>query len=616
MSSRLKLNHLTFVGPDREPAGIDFGPTLTVIVGPSDTGKSYILDSIDFMLGAKELRDIDELDGYSHVLLGITIEGKKPATFTLQRPKTGGKTYLHEGDLRTLPSDQAHKVLNAKHNPDNVRNLSNFLLTEVGLSNQWVRTNGRNTTRSLSFRDLAHLCVISETNIQSDRSPVLSSGVVQNETVEKSILKLILEGVDDSGLVEAASDFDVKISRGKNEMLDKVIFELTKEAKRLPYDALQQLERLEISIQNDSSVIEQTLDRRDGVWLKRRSSTSDLAAQEDRISELDELIARFGLLSAQYESDLSRLEMVQEGGTLLSFFEPDVCILCGALREHQRHEGRGVLGAEHLEEAVAAELNKTEALLVDLRSTIAAMSEEKTSLQLELEGTQRIIVALDNDLAALDRALEPRRASLLELTSTKSMIEKGLLAQEQIRKIEGLRGTIEIADAVQSSGNSFASGDQAEKDLSESIREVLASWGMPDTATVRIDDKAELVTGGRRRSSRGKGTRALLHSAYTLGLAEYCLSKELRHPGFVLLDSPLVTYRQPDPEDEQLPVSVADSFYRYLASEFDGQSIVLENQDPPSDLTDIKLIEFTKRTASGRYGLFPATVASTMEQSG
>lgn len=603
MSSRLMLNHLTFVGPDREPAGLEFGPKLTVVVGPSDTGKSYVLDSIDFMLGAKELREIDELEGYSHVLLGVTIG--QNTTFTLQRHITGGKTYLHGGDVRTLPSAPPLKVLNETHNAKNVRNLSNFLLTEVGLSDRRVRKNSRNTTRSLSFRDMAHLCVISETNIQSDQSPVLTSGTPSNETVEKSILKLLLEGEDDSGLVESASDAEVKISRGKSGMLDKVIAELTKELEILPADAMQQLQRLEESIHIDSSMIDQTLDLRDAACSQRRIRASEIVRKEDRITELDELAARFGILSAQYKSDLSRLEMVQEGGTLLNLFKPDICILCGASKEHQHHESKGVLGVEDLQQAVTAEMDKTEALFLDLQATILTMTEEKTSLQLQLEGSKSELGSIDGELARLDRMLEPRRESLLELTSVKSKIERGLVAQEQIRKVERLRGSIEIEESVQLTGSSFIIDEHAERELSRSIQEILVAWRMPDASSIRIDEKAELITGGRRRSSRGKGTRALLHSAFTLGLAEYCFAKNSEHPGFVVLDSPLVTYRQPDPEDKEIPVSVADSFYKYLASDFSGQSIVLENQNPPSDLTDLTLIKFTKRMGVGRYGLFP-----------
>ena len=51
---RLALSHLTFTGTNVAPASVDFSPRVTVIHGPSDTGKSFIVDAIDFVLGAKD----------------------------------------------------------------------------------------------------------------------------------------------------------------------------------------------------------------------------------------------------------------------------------------------------------------------------------------------------------------------------------------------------------------------------------------------------------------------------------------------------------------------------------------------------------------------------------
>ncbi|MGE0063459.1 MAG: AAA family ATPase, partial [Xanthobacteraceae bacterium] len=66
------IRHLTFLGPTRKPARIDFGAGLNVVYGASDTGKSFIVEAIDFMLGGKgPLRDIPERIGYDVVLLGI-----------------------------------------------------------------------------------------------------------------------------------------------------------------------------------------------------------------------------------------------------------------------------------------------------------------------------------------------------------------------------------------------------------------------------------------------------------------------------------------------------------------------------------------------------------------
>jgi hypothetical protein len=63
------------------------------------------------------------------------------------------------------------------------------------------------------------------------------------------------------------------------------------------------------------------------------------------------------------------------------------------------------------------------------------------------------------------------------------------------------------------------------------------------------------------RSAHGKGVRAILHAAFTIGLAQYCFDRDIAHPGFVVLDSPLVTYRPPDVDspgllDESLPTGI------------------------------------------------------------
>ena len=43
----LRLAHLTYAGSAKPLAQVVFGPELTVIYGASDTGKSFIVDSIE-----------------------------------------------------------------------------------------------------------------------------------------------------------------------------------------------------------------------------------------------------------------------------------------------------------------------------------------------------------------------------------------------------------------------------------------------------------------------------------------------------------------------------------------------------------------------------------------
>jgi hypothetical protein len=77
------------------------------------------------------------------------------------------------------------------------------------------------------------------------------------------------------------------------------------------------------------------------------------------------------------------------------------------------------------------------------------------------------------------------------------------------------------------------------------------------------------------------------------------------HPGFVVLDSPLVVYREPDADEGGFSEHLKDAFYESLAAYEGAQILILENEDPPSELeTSANIIKFTG-TDRGRRGFIP-----------
>ncbi len=151
------------------------------------------------------------------------------------------------------------------------------------------------------------------------------------------------------------------------------------------------------------------------------------------------------------------------------------------------------------------------------------------------------------------------------------------------------------------------------------IERVLAEWSFPGRPQVSWNDAAQdIYIDGKERSANGKGVRAVLHSAFKVGLMIFCHEKRLPHPGFIVLDTPLLTYREPmesqkhpevEPDEAALKnTSLKECFYAHLAGIADiGQVIVLENFDPPAGIEKLgRVTVFTKRTDPGlRYGLFP-----------
>lgn len=145
------------------------------------------------------------------------------------------------------------------------------------------------------------------------------------------------------------------------------------------------------------------------------------------------------------------------------------------------------------------------------------------------------------------------------------------------------------------------------QDFSTALSTRLSKWGYPGAGSVRCDgSELDIIAGDQQRSSaHGKGVRAVLHAAFTLTLAQYCFDRELPHPGFVVLDSPLVTYRLPDQSAEEAgdepPEGVVRAFYRDIQDNFGGQVIIMENTDPLDLLGPNALdIRFTKRVDDGR----------------
>jgi hypothetical protein len=146
----------------------------------------------------------------------------------------------------------------------------------------------------------------------------------------------------------------------------------------------------------------------------------------------------------------------------------------------------------------------------------------------------------------------------------------------------------------------------------QAVQALLKAWDFPRSERVFFDSSLnDLVIDGQPRASRGKGLRAITHAAMSVGLMEFCRERNLSHPGFVVLDSPLLAYYEPEgAEDEELAGSdLKERFYEYLAKNLlDAQVIVVENQHPPESIKgDITFTDFTKNPQEGRYGFFPIT---------
>ncbi|MFD0398286.1 hypothetical protein ACFV84_09765 [Kitasatospora sp. NPDC059811] len=600
----LTLTHLTYAGSSLPDAQVAFSPTFTLVCGDSNTGKSFIVDSIDYMLGGHTTPAIPHAEGYSQILLGLLLPDGSP--LTLVRAPGSNNVHVHEADLRGLVHAAPDAVLSVRRTK-NRRDVSHYVLDRLGLADAYIRTNEAGNTEHLRLADLTHLAIVTDGRMVDQTPPSQRVRGNAAKTAARSVMKLVLTGEDEPPASKVPNAAQRRIQKGKIALLDQLVIDLS--AKQTTEENGDQLRarqaRLAITLETVTASLREATERQSRIAAERTQHTEAEEGLAVRLGEVRDLLGRFDILRQQYESDLARLEMVGEAGNLLGYFRAGRCVFCGAEPErqepaHDNHE------TTHLHEAVTAESAKTRALLADLRLTIADLEEQRDDLlrrqeRMHIRGTE-----LDRTIRMIEEQLLPAKGELDQVLTERSEIERNLEVLARIGELDEHRAELVAAGAVAAKRADSLIPGRTVRVFDSALQRILERWNVPGTEHAGYDPYGgDVRAGGQARADHGRGMQALLRSAFSAALAEYCIDRRLPHLGFLVLDSPLVTYGQLRDEDEaRLAPEVNDSFYRHFLHS-PGQTIIVENTPPPPDVVEQAHVVMFRRTGDGRHGFFP-----------
>lgn len=616
----IAIRSLEFIGPQERPVRLDFTAKLNLIYGASNTGKSFSLKVLDFMLGGSgPLPSIPEREDYDSILMGFEIAGK--GLYTILRSTSGGAYKLYTGlwEYSELPSES--RIMQANQRSGGEQSFSGWLLEYLGLSGRQLAKNQSGEKENFNFRELMPYILVDETSIQAERSPVESALGPVTRPKERSVFRLLLTGADDKSITPVldAKKFNAAKST-KIEVITSLLDELNKKLEAdFPdtSDLEDQGKRLDDSLENVKRELKSYQSSSNELLRNRNTLLKIINSSIERANEIRLHLQRFYQLNSIYDSDIERLESIEQASFLLSLEGAD-CTLCGAPADAQTIKSplNEIVQSQN---SAIAEINKIRLLQTELESTIS-------NLKIELHSINEQLPDSEENLAKIDSLLEEQRpkagaheASLNELLSKKYHVLRGLSLINQkdtyLKKISELES--EKAPGKKDRPDLTLPGAATIK-FCKVISSVLSAWGFPGEHIVSFDgDKYDIYIDGKLRIDNGKGVRAITHAAFKVALLIYCRQNELPHPGFIVFDSPLITYRDPlkNPKmgdlapDELLlsKTSVKSKFFSHLESiSHMGQFIILENIDPPENIEHIANVEtFYGSAGGGRYGLFP-----------
>ncbi|WP_154219200.1 hypothetical protein [Clostridium botulinum] len=603
-------------GTRKKDAVLVFNRGLNVVAGASDTGKSFAYECINYILGSTDTPEIpNEANGYEWVLLEF-LDKSSNQKITLKRSLLDNvkkNIYYIYADIDNL-RDANYETLSNSSNAKN--NLSSKLLALCNCSYRNIlkkSTNGE--TEAFTFRKFVYLMMMNETRIVQKNSPIYMGDTKRDRsTKEASSFFTILSGLDYQKYIKPES-IEVKKAQLKGAIDELTLIcndlheEITVAESTLNNYDFQQISEIIKNIEN--SIKQQRL----VIEVIESERGKELAILNSALREKSRIIdnlSKFKLLKKNYKSDIDRLEFIEQSHDYTVQLVDVKCPICHtAMRSPVENK-------EIYYIAIDKEKDKLKAHLLDLQETIYDFEQDLLEINKYILNEQEKIKSFESRLEEQAKQISK---TLTEHDHYQRIRDKTVTIQNNKKKlfetncrIQDLNERIDNTKATSNKVDIKKLSDELMIEFCKLIQELLQNWNFIDKTNetvVEFNGKAnDVIVCGKTKSSYGKGARAIINSSFIIAIMQYCKQNGLSHPGFVVLDSPLTTYKEKyiknNEKNEEVSKSVKISFFNSVGKVAnDSQIIIFDNEVPPDDLTEITYHHFTGNTEIDRRGFIP-----------
>lgn len=199
MSSSILINQLVVFGT-RKNYTVNFNPGVNIIYGDSASGKTSILNLIDYLLGAKEFDMYPEIQETARfAALDVTLNDNR---FSIKRDlfDKSKPIEVYPCSLDNIEQFAAKKYLpnfNTRSNYPDIGYFSDFLLDALNLTNLKIKvspTKDDSDTARLSFRDIFKYCYVDQDDLGSKKFLAPDNYALQSKNIQ--VFKYIFNALD------------------------------------------------------------------------------------------------------------------------------------------------------------------------------------------------------------------------------------------------------------------------------------------------------------------------------------------------------------------------------------------------------------------------------------
>ncbi|WP_261885350.1 coiled-coil domain-containing protein [Vibrio pomeroyi] len=613
MSLGLRIKEIIFKG-NKKKSLVSFDNPVCFVHGASNTGKSLLVEAIDYMLGKGDLRKVlPQSEGYDELAMKVTLDGDD---FTLFRRWPSIDFEVYHGHIDSKDNANFLSYYRQTSPTKKIPSINEFYFRNLERPELLRNLYGEKT--SLTIRLLSRIIISGEEKIIRTDSPIIVGDSNENSK-NKYVFRYLLTGKDDSEVKTLTRGGEFNSERnGRKSVLEDVVDALKLDL-NFPDENTESLDnrvqKLEAAISKGLAKLEDSQKSLSGVISEKKSTAETLMKTAERANVIAANLANFDTLKKLYLSDIERLSSQEEAAFLLSVGHYGQCLVCGNTIDTACDDLSNI---NHLAEASKAEIQKIKSKYHELQDTTKALQYQLDDLESKAVNLKIQLKQIDYEVERCTPVINSNDNQLAELRKERAAIQFDRKLHDRIRSFTKKLQEIELASTPkQYKSEEFLLETDAINGFCKIYSSILSAIKFPGEHHVDFDfQKFDVIIDGTPRDLNGKGVRAILHSVFKISLLIHCRENNIYHPGIVILDSPLVTYRDPltskhgelGKDEEQLAkTKISYHFLNYLYQiRHLGQFIIVENIDIPETLRNVIGVETfygQSATTTQRVGL-------------
>lgn len=595
----IRIKSLTASGPNVETSTITFGKKLTIIAGPSDTGKTCIYKCIDYIFGGSNDASnlpFDETDKYNTI--SVEIETHKGLIKLTRELKSNITSVVSE--VEGIESGE-YVLKESKKNHNTINSL--FLkLIDVPVDLK-LPSNDKGKSASFTWRTIKNSFIIDEHRADTDKSILLE---VQNQPLYLASLIYLISGNE---LNKYKGDKEAELIKRtkKNTLLTYIkqqreLLEKKKAALETKLANIPESKTIDDYINDLNNEIDSINQKIDEATKQHTAINKEKIEINNRLIKNNTLIERYSSLATQYTTDINRLTFIVDNEELIKKREKRTkCPYCDSeitpkdqssyIKASQAELVKAIKNSQDLEETYINIKNQIDDDIMMLKDCDERLSLIQALINKEYVPQRNLIakqIQQFRDYLQIEASLSLMAENDAEL---KNDLEK--LESEPITAFTPFKGKQIFYNLVSTQ-------------LASECQNILEEIGYNPISSVEIEKSTmDLKINDKTKANRGKGYKAFTNSVLLLGFRKYMNQHSAKGYNFYMFDSPLKGLALPD---KDVSSNIRAGFLNYLVNnQLDDQVIIIENthnNELPTliENNDVKIYEFTQDPNNGRYG--------------